>query len=202
MLFSLVFVYAEPRRDHQNPRRQVSRPLVLPALLPPSRLSHSFITSLLHYFLLDRHRDEKPLVATPLVPADCKCPLPQPLSLHILTNAPGVWGATLPLLKSYLNSPSAPNALFRGVYHQFPFWFTQRHAEGLAQRMLEGLTQLAPSLRRAFVAKGAQKARSQRLKTANPPDLGASGRIVESMGATRFRRKLSRPEGMPGPTCP
>jgi hypothetical protein len=21
-------------------------------------------------------------------------------------------------------------------------------------------------------------------------------------GATRFRRKLSRPEGMPGPTCP
>jgi hypothetical protein len=49
-------------------------------------------------------RDENPLAATPLVPADCKCPLSQTLSLHILTNAPGVWGSTLPFLKSYLNS--------------------------------------------------------------------------------------------------
>ena len=41
---------------------------------------------------LDRHCDEKPLIANPLVPAGCKCPLPQPLSVHILTNAPGVCG--------------------------------------------------------------------------------------------------------------
>jgi hypothetical protein len=57
---------------------------------------------------------------------------------------------------------------------------------------------------------GTQKARrsstrnftasDQELTTA--PRLGAGGRIEESMGATRFRRKLSRPEGMPGPTCP
>jgi hypothetical protein len=31
----------------------------------------------------------------------------------------------------------------------------------------------------------------------------AAGAILESsLGATRFRRKLSRPEGMPGATCP
>ena len=53
-------------------------------------------------------RDEKPHVSAPLVPADCKCPLPQTLSLHILTNAPGVWGSTLPFLKSYLNSNDPP----------------------------------------------------------------------------------------------
>ena len=29
-----------------------------------------------------------------------------------------------------------------------------------------------------------------------------TARILESLGATRFRRKLSRPEGMPGATCP
>jgi hypothetical protein len=71
---------------NQNPRRS--------AYLAPAA-SHP-----LHI----RHRGEKPLAATPLVPADCKCPLPQPLSLHILTNAPGVWGSTLPFLKYCLNS--------------------------------------------------------------------------------------------------
>ena len=53
---------------------------------------------------LNRHCDEKPLIATPLVSYDYKCPLPQPLSLHILTNAPGVWGSSLPFLNYYLNS--------------------------------------------------------------------------------------------------
>ena len=74
MLFSNVFVYTEPRSANQNLRRSAS---LAPAASRP-----------LHF----RHRDEKPLAATPLVPADCKCPLPQPLSLQILTNAPGVWG--------------------------------------------------------------------------------------------------------------
>jgi hypothetical protein len=60
---------------------------------------------------LDRHCDEKPRIATPLVPSGCKCPLPQPLSLHILTNAPGVWGSSLPFLNSYLNSFCSQPAL-------------------------------------------------------------------------------------------
>ena len=86
MLFSRVFVYTEPRSANQNPRRSAS-------LAPAASLP-------LHF----RHRDEKPRVASPLVPAGCKRPLPQPLFFHILTNAPGVWGSTLPFLKSYLNS--------------------------------------------------------------------------------------------------
>jgi len=48
--------------------------------------------------------DEKPVTATPLIPTDYKCPLAQLLSLHILTNAPGVRGAAHPFLKFYLNS--------------------------------------------------------------------------------------------------
>src|SRR5260370_3907647 len=36
----------------------------------------------------------------------------------------------------------------------------------------------------------------------DPLLLGTGDRIEESMGATRFRRKLSRPEGMPGSSCP
>ena len=84
VLFSCVFactelrsVYpacSEPRRVNQNPR--------------PSSLAHAASSLPLHF----RHRDEKPFAATPLIPADCKCPLPQPLSLHILTNAPGGMG--------------------------------------------------------------------------------------------------------------
>jgi hypothetical protein len=35
----------------------------------------------------------------------------------------------------------------------------------------------------------------------NPTLAGYGDRIV-GMGATRFRRKLSRPEGMPAATCP
>jgi hypothetical protein len=115
LLFFFVFICTESRSANQNPRRRVSRPLVVRALPPPSRLSHYFITSLLHYFLLDRHRDKNPLAAAPLVPADCKCPLPQPLSLHILTNAPGVWGSTIPFLMSYLNS---------AMRQSIPFVFT------------------------------------------------------------------------------
>jgi len=87
VLFSRVFA-------NQNPRRSTS--LAFVASCP------------LHF----RHHDEKSHTATPLVPADCKCPLPQPLSLHILTNAPGVWGSIRPFLKFYLNS-FALNALFR-----------------------------------------------------------------------------------------
>ena len=79
VLFSRVFA-------NQNPRRSTS--LAFVASCP------------LHF----RHHDEKSHTATPLVPADYKCPLPQPLSLHILTNAPGVWGSTRPFLKFYLNS--------------------------------------------------------------------------------------------------
>jgi len=39
-----------------------------------------------------RHHTENPAIATPFVPAAYKRPLPQLLSLHILTNARGVWG--------------------------------------------------------------------------------------------------------------
>ena len=56
-------------------------------------------------------RDEKPVTANPLIPADYKCPLPQLLSSHILTNARGVWGSTLPFLKFYLNSGPTYRAL-------------------------------------------------------------------------------------------
>jgi hypothetical protein len=34
------------------------------------------------------------------------------------------------------------------------------------------------------------------------PNAHSSKMLKYSKGATRFRRKLSRPEGMPGPTCP
>jgi hypothetical protein len=40
------------------------------------------------------------------------------------------------------------------------------------------------------------QALSSRCSPAHP------GGIIHKEGATRFRRKLSRPEGMPGPTCP
>ena len=53
--------------------------------------------------LHSRHRRKKHATAIPLVSGNYKCPLAQPLSLHILTNAPGVWGALLPFLKFYLN---------------------------------------------------------------------------------------------------
>jgi hypothetical protein len=33
-------------------------------------------------------------------------------------------------------------------------------------------------------------------------DAGGGVILVVATGATRFRRKLSRPEGMPGATCP
>ena len=79
VLFSRVFA-------NQNPRRSIFPSFRRPAsILSPSR-------------------DEKPATATPLTPAHYKCPLAQLLSLHILTNAPGVWGSILPFLKFYLNS--------------------------------------------------------------------------------------------------
>src|SRR6267378_5462904 len=57
------------------------------------------------------HHDEKPVTAIPLVPADYKCLLAQLLFLHILTNAPGVWGSAFPFLKFHFTfSPLA--ALF------------------------------------------------------------------------------------------
>jgi len=41
---------------------------------------------------LSRHHDENPRTATPFLSHPYKCPLPQPLSFDILTNARGVWG--------------------------------------------------------------------------------------------------------------
>ena len=79
MVFSSVFA-------NQNLRRSASR---TPAGLHPP-----------HF----RHRRKKHVTAIPLVSDNYKCPLAQLLSLHILTNAPGVWGAVLPFLKFYLNS--------------------------------------------------------------------------------------------------
>ena len=75
LVFSRVFA-------NQNPHLRVPRPIVAPVLLPPSCLSHYFITPLLPYFLLNRRRDEKPVTSTPLVPADYRCTLAQLLSLH------------------------------------------------------------------------------------------------------------------------
>src|ERR1700730_614276 len=86
MLSSSVFVYTELRSANQNPCRFASR---TPAALRPP-----------HF----RHRQRKHATAIPLVSNNYKCPLAQLLSLHILTNAPGVWGAVLPFLKLYLNS--------------------------------------------------------------------------------------------------
>src|SRR6266478_6998219 len=107
VLFPRVFVYTEPRSANQNPRPWSAFPSrhhsSVRSELPSSQnLQLSNLPTFKHAF--DRPRDEKSHTATPLVPADCKCPLPQPLYLHILTNAPGVWGSTLPFLKFYLNS--------------------------------------------------------------------------------------------------
>src|SRR6266403_6291075 len=87
MLFSLVFA-------NRNLRRSTSlAPAALrPRLIPP--------------------RYEKSSIATPLVPANYKCPLAQILSLHILTNAPGVWGSALPFLKCYFNFSCARHSMF------------------------------------------------------------------------------------------
>ena len=78
MLFSLVFA-------NRNLRRSTS---LAPAALRPRQIPPRY---------------EKSATATPLVPANYKCPLAQILSLHILTNAPGVWGSALSFLKFYLN---------------------------------------------------------------------------------------------------
>ena len=86
-----MFVYTEPRSACTEPRsanQNLGRPTSLaPAAPRPLRL---------------RHRHEKPVIATPLISVIYKCPLQQPLSFDILTNAPGVCGSTLPFLKSYL----------------------------------------------------------------------------------------------------
>ncbi len=62
-------VYREPNR------RQTASPL-------PTTLHSAYL----------RHGDEKLLNATRVDPSFYKCPLAQPLSFDILTNAPGVWG--------------------------------------------------------------------------------------------------------------
>src|SRR6266850_813178 len=94
MLFSRVFVHTEPRSINQNLRRSTS---LAPAALRPRHI---------------RPRYEKSATATPLVPANYKCPLAQILSLHILTNAPGVWGSALPFLKCYFNFSCARHSMF------------------------------------------------------------------------------------------
>jgi hypothetical protein len=95
MLFSNVFVYIEPRNANQNLRRSISPSA---AAVPSLHLCHG---------------DEKPISTTLLIPVTYKCPLPQPLSFDILTNAPGVWGSTSPFLKSYLNSFCSQRAFSR-----------------------------------------------------------------------------------------
>ena len=94
MLFSNVFTYIESRSANQNLRRSIS-PSAAPYV---HRLCHG---------------DKKSVNATLLIPAIYKCPLPQPLSFDILTNAPGVWGSTSPFLKSYLNSFRSQRAFSR-----------------------------------------------------------------------------------------
>src|SRR5882762_2335261 len=102
MLFSLVFA-------NRNLRRSTS---LAPAALRPRHIPPRY---------------EKSATATPLVPANYKCPLAQILSLHILTNAPGVWGSALSFLKFYLNSfakssvITCPSPLFS------PFLFMRLH---------------------------------------------------------------------------
>src|SRR6266850_3202398 len=109
MLFSRVFVHTEPRSINQNLRRSTS---LAPAALRPRHIPPRY---------------EKSATATPLVPANYKCPLAQILSLHILTNAPGVWGSALSFLKFYLNSfakssvITCPSPLFS------PFLFMRLH---------------------------------------------------------------------------
>src|SRR5882724_9704584 len=85
-------------------------------------------------------RDKKSVTATPLIPVDYKCPLAQLLSLHILTNAPGVWGSILPFLKFYLNSlPSNP-----GFSSLFPL-FTQKSPQ-ISSFILKGFQTLSFSV--------------------------------------------------------
>ena len=119
MLSFCVFAYTEPRSAHENPglsaafppravldrRRHACSLFSLPAF-------HYIATPLFPYFLIDRHRDERSVTVTPLVSADYKCPLAQLLSLHILTNAPGVWGSALLFLKCYFNFSCARHSMF------------------------------------------------------------------------------------------
>jgi hypothetical protein len=58
---------------------------------PNRRQTASPLPSTLHSAHLP-HRGEKLLNATPAESSPYKCPLPQPLSFDILTNARGVWG--------------------------------------------------------------------------------------------------------------
>jgi hypothetical protein len=95
MLSSSVFA-------NQNLRLRVPRPIVAPFLPPPSRISHHFITSLLHYILLNRHCDENSLIATPLVPAGCKYPLPATPFLAHPYKCPGGMGLNTSILKVLL----------------------------------------------------------------------------------------------------
>jgi len=129
MLSLPVFAYTAPRSAHQNaglsaafPRRAVldrRRPACSLFSLPAF---HYIATSLFPYFLIDRHRDERSVTVTPLVSADYKCPLAQLLSLHILTNTPGVWGSALPFLKFHFNF-SLLRGSSRAIRHFFrPFF--------------------------------------------------------------------------------
>ena len=102
---------------NQNLRRSASRTLA--ALRPP------------HF----RHRERKHAIAIPLVSDNYKCPLTQLLSLHILTNARGVWGSALPFLKFYLNSfakssfitcPSPPSSPFPFMHLRTLSFFVPR----------------------------------------------------------------------------
>ena len=109
MLFSNVFVYTESRSANQNLRRSIS----------PSA------AALCSLHLCDG--DEKSVNATLLIPVIYKCPLPQPLSFDILTNAPGVWGSTFPFLKSYLNSFCSQRAFScKRCICKSPVFFTLR----------------------------------------------------------------------------
>ncbi len=143
MLFFLVFVHPEPRKTKLHlrrpsgfglfgacpgpvgkiPTRSESTSLssaipFRPSLFPPSPY---ILTSLLPYLLFDRHRDEKPVTATPLVSALSPCrshrDAPNSFRMRFYENCRVSLGPILPLLKFYLNLPlSHPGSFFSSTY--------------------------------------------------------------------------------------
>src|ERR1700720_527066 len=69
------------------------------------------------YSLHWRHSDEKPVSTTLLIPVTYKCPLPQPFSFDILTNAPGVWGVNISIPKVLLELLLLPTRSFAQKVH-------------------------------------------------------------------------------------
>src|SRR6266850_223520 len=94
MLSSLVFANQNSPQTH----------FLAPAAHRPPFSPPPPYTSLLLPFTFARHRNERHVTATPLIPTTYKCPLSQLLSLHILTNARGVYAeSAVSFLKNYLN---------------------------------------------------------------------------------------------------